>query len=64
MKVTKEDVEKAKAALDAALDVHALNVPIAAGVYPSLDTLDALEAATAAYKKYIKLKRENENESN
>lgn len=57
MKVTKEDVDKAKAAADAAYD--------AAAEYEAAYVLDAAwEAADAAWSKYIKLKEEYEaNES-
>jgi len=52
--ITQEDVEKAKAAFDAAFDA-------AGGVSADWDAFDAAEAA---WDKYIELKREFQNARN
>ena len=63
MKVTKEDVEKARAAADVAAKAARPAIDKAYAVYCAARTA-ARADEKVAWSKYFKLKREYENESN
>ena len=62
MKVTKEDIDKASAALDA--DYATAKAAKAAAALAKVAVYNAALKFDKAYTKYIKLKEEFENESN